>query len=76
MRTIGALLALNHREDKIMTNEINQALRDGQKASGLCQHEGNYGYSNHIIFCLDCDGVLKDNASYEEFEKFTARKKS
>ena len=54
-----------------MTSEINQALRDGIKASNVCQHDaGNYGYANHIIFCLDCDGVLENDASYNDYEKY------
>lgn len=38
-----------------------------------CDHSaGNIGYSNRMIFCLDCDGVLKNDASYQDYEQWAA----
>lgn len=38
----------------------------------VCDHSAqNLGYANRMIFCLDCDGVLADNSSYEDFEHMT-----
>lgn len=40
----------------------------------VCQHDNdNLGYANGLIYCLECDGVIKDNATWADFEKMTGR---